>query len=160
MNFKKTQQHFFDLLFSILLFCLFAASASLVLLFGSQIYTQVVDTGQQNTQIRTTGSYIVEKVRQNDSANSIQITQVEHLPALKIQQTYNQISYSTYIYAWDGSLRELTQRSQEPPKKESGQIIAPASSLRIEQISQKLLLCTICDADGKEDSIYVNIRCP
>lgn len=159
MNFKKTQ-HFTDLLFSILLFCLFTASSALVLLFGSHIYTQISDAGQSNTQTRTTVNYIAEKVRQNDTENSIQVTEVEHLPALKIQHTYNHISYSTYIYAWDGSLREFTQRSQDIPQKEAGQIIAPASSLRIEQISEQLLLCTICDAAGKEDCVYVNIRCP
>ena len=81
-------------------------SVGLVLL-GSSVYRGVVATSQENDQMRTTLSYIANQVRRCDIDGNVQVGMFHDQDALLLLQDYDGIECVTYLYCWEGSLREL-----------------------------------------------------
>lgn len=61
----------------------------------------------RNSTIRTSLSYLSEKIHQNDAENGIRIDQLNDLPSLVLTQNLNGETYETWIYAYDGMLCEI-----------------------------------------------------
>lgn len=62
----KNQGHIVDFFFTLSLFCLFAASALIVVIIGSGVYRNTTVQMEENYVARTALSYVAEKVRQHD----------------------------------------------------------------------------------------------
>lgn len=61
----KQKNHVVDLLFSLALFCVFAASALTIVIMGADVYQKSVNDMNRNSTIRTSLSYLSEKIHQN-----------------------------------------------------------------------------------------------
>ena len=61
-----------------------------------------------NYETRTVSSYLEEKMNQNDVAGSVAVTSIGAFPAIALSETVNDTIYTTYIYCYDGYLREIT----------------------------------------------------
>ena len=71
-NHQKQEKHFIvDILFVLALFGVFAVSALALVTIGADVYQHTVEDMGVNYESRTAVSYIMEKVRQNDTADSI-----------------------------------------------------------------------------------------
>jgi hypothetical protein len=81
-------------------------SVGLVLLGGS-VYRRVVADSLENDQIRTTLSYIANQVRRGDKTGNIEAGKFHGQDALLLRQDFDGIECVTYLYCWEGSLREL-----------------------------------------------------
>ena len=103
----KQKNHVVDLLFSLALFCVFAASALTIVIMGADVYQKSVNDMNRNSTIRTSLSYLSEKIHQNDAENGIRIDQLNDLPSLVLTQNLNGETYETWIYAYDGMLCEI-----------------------------------------------------
>ena len=77
----KQKNHVVDLLFSLALFCVFAASALTIVIMGADVYQKSVNDMNRNSTIRTSLSYLSEKIHQNDAENAIRIDQLNDLPS-------------------------------------------------------------------------------
>ena len=73
MNKQTYQQHMIDILFVLSLFCVFAVSSALLILFGADIYKKTVQQMENNYSTRTSIAYITEKIRQSDIEHAIKI---------------------------------------------------------------------------------------
>ena len=147
----KPKEHVIDLLFSLALFCVFAASSLLVVLIGANVYQNTVNGMDSNNSLRTSLSYINTKVRQNDNANGIQVLQTETgTTALVLEQTLGEKVYQTWIYTQDNSLKEVFVEKGNKVPFESGQKIMDLSELHIEQKQDNLYLVQTVDASGKK----------
>ena len=78
--------HVVDFLFTLALFCVFAASALMVVIIGANVYRQTVDRMNGNYDSRTSLTYLTEKIRQNDAADAVKISSVGESPALVLSQ--------------------------------------------------------------------------
>ena len=105
--FGAQKGHVVDFLFTLALFCVFAASALMVVVIGANVYRQTVRGMDSNYDSRTSLTYLTEKVRQNDAANAVTIRSVGDSPALVLSQQAGERIYETWIYVYDGYLREL-----------------------------------------------------
>lgn len=74
--FGAQKGHVVDFLFTLALFCVFAASALMVVVIGANVYRQTVRGMDSNYDSRTSLTYLTEKVRQNDAANAVTIRSV------------------------------------------------------------------------------------
>ncbi|MCL1906031.1 MAG: DUF4860 domain-containing protein [Clostridiales bacterium] len=81
-------------------------SVGLVLL-GSSVYRRVVADSQGNDQMRTTLSYIANQVRRSDIDGNVHVGKFQGKDALLLMQSFDGIECVTYLYCWEGSLREL-----------------------------------------------------
>ena len=69
MNIRfQPRRHVIDLLFTLALFCVFAASALLVVLIGADVYESSARGMDRNFGLQTSLHYVAAKVRQNDAA--------------------------------------------------------------------------------------------
>ncbi len=106
----RTRTHTTDLLFTLGLFCVFAASAFILVMIGIQVYQSTVAHMQDTYSTRTAISYVAEKLRQHDAAGAVAMGEVEGAPALVLSDQLGDSTYLTYIYAGDDALYELTVR--------------------------------------------------
>lgn len=152
-----------DTVFVLGLFTMFAATAFLLVLLGIKQYNHTREVSAENYEMRTLCSYLQEKIRQNDSANSIDITILqdsdgEEHAALTFFTTENDITFITYIYYYDGILRELVVTDNSVYSLSSGQSIMDISDFTPEFISNDLLYVTITGSDGRESELYFTIN--
>jgi len=102
----KSSRHMVDFLFALALFCVFAATALLVVLIGARVYKSTVDGMNINFDRRTSLSYVATKVRQFDHDGAVTIEDLNGTPVLAMRQSVGEATYLTMVYYHDGALRE------------------------------------------------------
>ena len=149
----------FDSIFVLLLITLFAATSFLLILIGAKQYRFVTDTMNKNYETRTTSSYLTEKIRQSDSFGAITVTTLEGVPALSITTIENDVSYITYIYYYEGALRELIVTEHSVFALSSGQKIMELQEFIPTFISNSLLCIQVTNTSSYTETLYFTIHC-
>lgn len=156
---KRTEhRHMIDILFVLSLFCVFAASSVLLILFGVDIYKKTVHQMDTNYTSRTSIAYITEKIRQSDTANSILITTQDDIQVLMLTNNIDGITYATSLYEYDGYLYELFARTDIELPLDAGQPVMELQQLSFSQISPNILEIRFTDSTAKEQTIYVSMH--
>lgn len=158
MRFQTRSRHVIDFIFPIALFFVFAASSLVVLILAADIYGSTTNRLQANDEKRTALSYISEKIRQNDAGGALKITTVEDTECLAMTADYNDVSYTTYIYVYDGMLKELFARDDASISLKNGKDIMEISSLSMSQTDEHLYHFTAVDSQGRESSMVTAER--
>lgn len=155
---EKQQRHIIDIFFVIALFCLFALSAIFLISIGADIYGKTVTNMEDNFNTRTALAYVTEKVRQSDKDGQISVGQIEDLPALVITESSTGSSYQTYLYAYEGHLKELMCKSDLILGPEAGQDILSVSDFTLAPVNDDLLKCTISLSSKESYVLYISIH--
>ncbi len=140
---EKQQKHIIDIFFVITLFCLFALSAIFLISIGADIYGKTVNNMEQNFDTRTALAYITEKVRQSDQQDQLSVGNLDGHPALIISSHTTSSDYQTYLYAYDGQLKELMVKQGVTLGPETGQNILAVSDFDLHLEGENLISCTI-----------------
>ncbi len=158
--FKKQEgNHIVDVLFVLFLFGVFTLSALILVTLGANVYQNTVSHMSQNFDSRTASSYLTEKIRQNDLYDSIAIEPLEGVEALVFTQSFNGTEYGTYIYLYDGSLRELFMRkgsSIGTNPLAAGATILPLADFQAQFVEDRLLCLKLTTVYGQEKTIYAS----
>lgn len=100
--------------FSLLIFCAFAAAVLMVLMLGARVYRDVAARNEAAWDQRMALSYIEAKIRHNDSLDDIKIgpyvgyEEHQDIDTLYLEQHYeNGLTYHTMIYLFDGWIYEM-----------------------------------------------------
>ena len=107
MKLLSQKRHAIDFLFPVTVFFVFTISALTVILLAARIYQSTADDSQRNYTSGTALSYITEKLHQNDLEDSIFLDELDGTQAVVLRQETEDAFYLTYLYVWDGQLREL-----------------------------------------------------
>ena len=67
------QEHIIDIIFTLALFCVLAASLLTVVILGANVYTTNAGEIQHNHEVRTSLGYVSGKIRQNDASDSVSV---------------------------------------------------------------------------------------
>lgn len=152
------RKHMIDFLFPVALFFVFALSALTLILLAARIYRSTTENSSRNYNSRTGLSYISEKIHQSDDGGRIYPGEFEGCEALVIEQNYNEKTYRTYIYTFEGTLRELFVRDGTYAKASDGNSLLEINSFSIEQVSDGLLKFNCTDGMNRQASALVGIR--
>ena len=158
MRFQTRHQHVIDLIFPIALLFVFAVSAFSVLILAADVYASTSGRLNANDENRTALSYISEKIRQNDFNGAIGTVTIDDTDCLALSAVYNETPCTTYIYVYDGVLKELFINDGVDVSLKNGRDIIPVSSLTIEQLEDHIYLFTAVDSAGTEDSVIAAER--
>jgi hypothetical protein len=150
--------HKIDTIFVLALFTIFAATTFLVVLIGARQYQVTADNMDYNYQVRTASSYLEEKIRQNDSRGQISVGSLSGTPALVLSSTEGDAVYSTYIYCYDGYLRELFVMEGASVGPDSGQKIMELNDFSAEYASENLLRVTFTNQEGTVFPVYLSVH--
>ena len=156
---KENGRHMIDLLFVLSLFCVFAVSSVVLILFGADIYNKTVSSMNDNYASRTSVAYITEKIRQSDIYDSIRIDDSLGYERLLMARNINGMEYATSLYEYDGYLYELFARTDIELPIDAGQQVIALTALNFEFVSDNLLKVTFCDESEKETELFINLHC-
>lgn len=159
MNRKSENKHIVDVLFVLALFCLFAIYAILLIIVGARVYQKTVNRMEDNFNVRTPFSYISEKIRQADQSGALEAGTIGDYDALIIHEELQGKEYCTYIYAQDGSLKELFTAKDNSLAPSAGQAIVPINDFKITSLSDTLYLISFTDTDGKQLNMTIGSKC-
>ena len=159
MNGKdRAQSHTTDLLFTLGLFCVFAAAAFILVMIGIQAYQTTVAHMQDTYSTRTAISYVAEKLRQHDTAGGVELGQVEGRPALLLHDELAGDSYLTYIYADGDALYELTVRDGAHVTASMGDEIIGVKDFTITDAGDGFYEFTASDSGGHTVRLLLHQR--
>ena len=147
-----------DTFFIIVLLALFSITSILVIVIGAKQYHAIADRMTENYETRTAASYLVEKFRQYDSADSVSITEIEGVSAISFTQVVNGQTYHTLIYAYGGYLREITISPDSSITPDAGQKIIEIKRLAMEERANNLYYFTLTDTYGNTTPIYISLN--
>ena len=155
---QRGQTHTTDLLFTIGLFCVFAAAAFILIMIGIHAYQTTVTSMQDTYSTRTAISYVAEKLRQNDTVGSVSLGEVEGRTALVLSDEINGTTYLTYIYADDETLYELTVREGMTATLSLGDPILDVRDFAIADAGNGFYEFTASDTNGNTVRFLTHLR--
>lgn len=158
MKIKTSNRHMIDIVFPLALFFVFAASALIVLILAADLYGSSADRLQVNDEGRTALSYVSEKVRQSDTGGSMKVAEVDGIPCLVLSAEYNNTEYATYIYEYDGMLKELFIRSNAQVSLKDGMDIIEIRSFSVNKKGENLYQFAAVNSQGTESSLLISER--
>lgn len=158
MNKKTEHRHMIDILFVLSLFCVFAASSVLLILFGANIYKKTIHQMDSNYTSRTSIAYITEKIRQSDTSDSICISSQDNTQILMLTNTINGIPYATSLYEYNGYLYELFARTDIELPLDAGQPVMELHELSFSQLTSNILEVSFTDTNQETFSVYVSMH--
>lgn len=94
-------------LFTMLLFLVFVLCALFTVLTGGKVYENINSRMADNYTGSVALQYFANKVRQGDMAGQVTVKEMEGIPVLELAQDIEGETYVTWIYYYDGSIREL-----------------------------------------------------
>lgn len=103
-----------ETLFVLIVFCVFMVASLVLVMIGANVYRGVVEDTNANNALRSSFSYLANKVRSADSEGGVHVVTTNGLETLVMDAEYGGTAYRTYIYFEDGYLKELfALRDQE-----------------------------------------------
>ena len=164
MQLKRSSVHTIDTVFILVLLTLFGITSLFVILTGARQYQSIADQMSENYETRTISSYLEEKMNQSDRDGSYSAVELsstdgaDTVDALTLTQITNDQSYTTYIYAYDGYLWEITVTADSAVSLGSGQKIIETGGMTIDVLSDNLYQFVITDTEGETYSLYVSLN--
>ena len=156
---ENRQRHSISGLFTLILLLMFAFSTLSLVLLGSRIYRKGVSYLNRNYTTRTAVAYVTEKIRQHDEKDKIFLTKFSDIPALLMEDEIGEDTFSTYIYFYDGALRELFVRSSAKPSPDMGSSIVVLDDFSITaspDLADTLLVCAVGeDGHSLETAVHI-----
>ena len=95
---KSGTIHKLDSLFILLIFSVFAVVSLLLVTIGAGMYQRVVERMGINEEVRSSLSYVVNKVRANDEAGALSLKTYGGVPVLCMKQSGEDSGLTNYIY--------------------------------------------------------------
>ena len=147
-----------DFVFPVMIFFAFTMSALIVILFAAQVYQHTVSDAAMNYNANTSLAYIREKIHQHDNGR-IGVTTFDGCDAIVMKEKLSGELYATYIYAADGTLRELFIKDGTEGNftAASGQAILDVVDFQVVAERGQLLSFSCTDEDGQTASARVGI---
>ncbi|MBR5228685.1 MAG: DUF4860 domain-containing protein [Firmicutes bacterium] len=139
----RKNRHNIDVVFVLGLFAVFAVSVLMVLMLGVSSYNDIADRMEDNYENRTAVAYIAAKARQNGGGDGVYIGQYSGQQALVFEENIDGEDYATYIYHYDGQLREIFTFKDNFLEPQAGEVIVAAEGLSLEMASENLIKVTV-----------------
>ena len=155
---RKGRSHMIDVLFVMALFCVFAVTSLLVVLFGADVYRDIAEDMATNNGIRTSLNYVTEKVRQSDGLGNIHIGMRDGEGALVLERTNGEDTLQTHIYLEDGILHEITVIKGLDIGEWLGQPVMELKGFSLQKLGEHVLEIRVKDQEGVEYKTIVTLR--
>lgn len=146
---NNTKQFSFQFIFIMLLFLLIVILSVMIILLGKDIYSNINKDRAVNYEKRVSLSYVANKIRQNDKADSISIDTLNGENAVVIKEVYDEANYETWIYYYDNAIYEMFTDEGIEFNLDDGMKILDVENFRIEMLNDNLYKFT---ATSNEES--------
>ena len=155
LNKNRLRKHNIDIMFLMILFLIFTFSAVSVLLMAINSYRHVVFANEENANTRAATAYIREKVRQHDSAECLEITDLDGITAIKMDEGEG---YALYIYYLDGYLMELEAKERSGVTADFGNKLFEINGMDISWKNNQLIEIEVEETTGEKKVVDIGIK--
>lgn len=156
---KHEISHVIDSFFVFMLFSIFTICAILLIAFGANIYRKTITNFEEHFNVTTSIAYIEEKFRQCDNADAFSVVEFGDGNALMISSTVNDIDYHTYIYMFDGHLKELHTKADNTLNPGAGQNLLDVKFFNVVQNSDSSYTFTVIDVNNNPLKVSCYSKC-
>ena len=130
-------------LLALTVFAVFAVCVLITLLYGANVYQNLVQRGEESFGVRTAAQYVTTRVRQ---AETVTVADFEGCEALVLPEEIDGARYLTRVYCYEGHIRELFCAENAALSPEDGEKVMPVDSLSF-LVEDGILTVSI---DGRE----------
>ncbi|MCR5278720.1 MAG: DUF4860 domain-containing protein [Lachnospiraceae bacterium] len=155
---KAATGHTVDVLFVITLFLVFAVSVVMLTGTGARVYQNIVDSMTENFDSRTSFTYVINKIHQNDRQGAVSLGSYEGLDAVLISEEVSNVNYCTYLYFYDGYMREIFTRYGSEFDPALGTPLFALESFTASEVTETLFRFDIVTPGGNEQSLFVHLN--
>ena len=147
----KNKAHSTNVLFMLILFTLFAVLSVLLIIVGSNVYKNIVDSQEKNGTSRNMLSYVTNKVRL--CTDKVFIEEKDGTKVLVIEID----SQETLIFFKDGEIKEATISAGDDYNLHFGDVIGEADyfSFELNENTDMLKLKIVMDGKPKTIEVYI-----
>jgi hypothetical protein len=128
---------------ALMIFCVFTMTALTALMLGAGAYKNVTGISGEGYDDRVCMSYIWTKVKNRDEAGSVYVSGFHGLPALRLDEEYDSVTYHTIIYPYKGWVYELFFEEGLEFSPEDGAPVIKNESLSFEQLENGLIKASV-----------------
>lgn len=157
LSYDYKGKEIFDSVIIAVLFCVYVVSVAFVLISGIHIYRSAAAAMKERYEKRTLTSYLSVKTKHYDASDSISIGYAGGKEALVLTEKYGSEIFKTYIYCYEGSVRELFIRESVTAEAGAGEKITAADSLNFEMITPSLIKVISTGSFG-ESCAFIHLR--
>ena len=150
------QRHTFETVAALALICIFTVFALLLVMMGSQIYQKTASAMQDSGQVRTGLAYVGNKVRYGGT-DRVSVVEKDGVSALAIDEAWEEVTYQTLIYPWEGYLCEQLVPAEGDIDWNAGERLVAVEDFRIET-AEGLIRLTVTAASGMERALDLALR--
>jgi len=158
MKHMNERRHVIDFLFPLALFFVLTATSVALVVLASGIYSRQIRDSEDSFSSRTALSYVTEKLHQSDENGSIDAGTFDGQDAIIIHQTYGDQPYITYLYQYDGYLRELFIREDVSASASDGRKILATDDFGFKKSDDGLFHLYCTNKDGSVSDTYVSVK--
>ncbi len=152
---ERTPKLNINSLLALLLFAVFAVCILSALTTGAGVYRLLVERDDAAYTERTAERYMASKLRQ--SSGEVSIEELSGVTSLALREELGGFDCVTYIYCFDGHLRELFTMEGDAVEPEAGEKILPMAALDGE-IADGMLFLSLESPEGGESEIILSLR--
>ncbi|NLT57515.1 MAG: DUF4860 domain-containing protein [Clostridiales bacterium] len=145
----------------LLLFTLFMLLAVGVLTAGLSVYQRVHGAEERVYLQRSALSYLANRVRQADAQGAVSAGRFGGADALILRETFagSDTRYYTYVYVYNGQLRELFFEEGVELPPESGTVLMPLEALSVALSQEGLLQFSLDYGQAGTGALTLWLRC-
>lgn len=159
MNQKSGRNSSIEIVFPVVLFLVFTLSALFIILFAARTYQHIVKESAEQYDSSTSAAYLVQKIHAGDSMYNISLCNIEGTDGIRLHQYIEDQPFVTYIYVYDGYLRELfTGEDNDTVSLSAGTPLFAARGFSASYIKDGLLTITVDLPEGDSVTQLVSIR--
>ena len=147
------KKHSVNMMFTVMLLCIFALAAIFVAVLGAKVYANSAEKLQANFDTRTSIVYLSEKMR-TCPGDAFEVRDIEGSGAIVLSQRIGEDIYESWIYVKDESLCEAVVSAGDIPSPAGGQKIMPLKAMSAE-IGDGGIWITVVTPDGHESSTFI-----
>jgi len=136
---KSVKGQRIDTIFVLIIFCVFAVSVLMILMFGASIYKNINAMSRDGHAERTALSYIWTKAKNGDDAGKVYVGDFRGLPALCIDEEIFGTTYRTSVYFYDGWIYELFSETSLDFLPEDGTRVIEVTGVSFEELGHGLI---------------------
>lgn len=154
---KKNYRHSIAFIFIFLLMLVFTLLAVIIISFGANIYKESVNNMDKSFSSQISSAFFTTKIHQNDFEGMIEVKDIDNISVLCLTCLENNISYTTYLYEYNGFLCEYFTNSDYEFDLINGTRITPMTNVSF-VYRDNLLEISYLDDYNFAHSLYLTIH--
>lgn len=123
---------------------------------GAEGYSASTLAIEKQYTARTLLSYLSAKAQGANTAGAVYVSDFEGIPCLNIEEVYDGDTYVTFVYAYEGHIRELFCMADSGLMPEDGMDVLKCDDFTPTQVSDSLIHLSIT-CEGNEAFGYISV---